>query len=60
MSYEDLVETRAKRVAKDATQENGKGKPGRKHKSPVPEADLPEPKAKGKCGQKRKNPASEA
>jgi len=60
MSYEDLVGARAKRAAKDAVKEKGKGKRGRKRKSPVPEADLPEPKAKGKRGRKRKNPAPEA
>ena len=46
MSYEDLEEARAKRVAKDAAKAKGKGKRGRKRKSPAPEVDAPEPKAK--------------
>jgi hypothetical protein len=44
MSYEDLVEARAKRVVKDATRAaKGKGKRGRKRKSAALEADEPEP-----------------
>jgi hypothetical protein len=43
ISYEDLEEARAKRVAKDAAKEakeaNGKGKRGRKRKSGTPEAE---------------------
>ena len=38
MSYEDLEEARAKRAAKEkATADEGKGKRGRKRKSPLPE-----------------------
>ena len=38
MSYEDLEEARAKRAAKEkATVEKGRGKRGRKRKSPAPE-----------------------
>jgi hypothetical protein len=41
MSYEDIEEARATRIAKDAMK--GKGKRGRKRKSAVQEADEPEP-----------------
>ena len=38
MSYKDLEEARAKRAAKEkATADNGKGKRGRKRKSPASE-----------------------
>ena len=47
MSYEDLVEARAKRAEKEAAKEaKGKGKRGRKRKSAMLEVDAPEPKAK--------------
>jgi len=40
MSYEDLVEARAKRADKDAVKEaKGKGKRGRKHKSAALEVE---------------------
>jgi hypothetical protein len=40
MSYEDLVEARAKRVVKEATRAaKGKGKRGRKRKSSTLEAE---------------------
>ena len=39
MSYEDLNEARAKRAAKEKAT-TGKGKRGRKHKSPAPEAGM--------------------
>jgi len=45
MSFEDLSEARAKRDAKEKAIA-GKGKRGRKHKSPALEACSPEPKAK--------------
>lgn len=39
MSYEDLKEARTKRAAKEkATVDKGRGKRGRKRKSPAPEA----------------------
>ena len=38
MSYKDLEEARAKRAAKEkATRDKGRGKRGRKRKSPAPE-----------------------
>jgi len=46
MSYEDLVEARVKRAVKDAAKTQGKGKCGRKRKSPAPGADAPEPSAR--------------
>ncbi|KAJ4286929.1 hypothetical protein N0V90_012809 [Kalmusia sp. IMI 367209] len=51
MSYQDLVEARAKRAEKDATKEKGKGKRGRKRKNNAletdgAEANAPEPQAK--------------
>jgi hypothetical protein len=45
MSYEDLNEARAKRTAKEKATA-GKGKRGRKRKSPAPEAGVLEPKTK--------------
>jgi hypothetical protein len=39
MSYQDLVEARAKRADKDATEEKGKGKRGRKRKNTASETD---------------------
>jgi hypothetical protein len=74
MSYEDIVEARATRAAKDATK--GKGKRGRKRKSAALEVDEPEAEAeaeapevayakevipgKRKRGRKRKSTALEA
>jgi hypothetical protein len=51
MSYQDLVEARAKRAEKDAAKEKGKGKRGRKRKNTASEtegteANAPEPRAK--------------
>lgn len=69
MSYEDLEAARAVRAAKEQATAKGKGKRGRKRKSPgevdaleadAPEADAPEADApesrKGKRGRKRKSP----
>jgi hypothetical protein len=64
MSYEDLEAARAARAAKEQAKAEGKGKRGRKRKSPVeadaPEADAPDADApearKGKRGRKRKSP----
>jgi hypothetical protein len=63
MSYEDLKEARAKRIAKDAVKAKGEGKPGRKRKNPAPEtdvlqADVPEPKAKVTRMREAPEPAS--
>ena len=45
MSYEDIEEARVNRAAKEEAT-TGKGKRGRKRKSPAPESGAPEPKAK--------------
>jgi hypothetical protein len=65
MSYEDLVESRAKRVVKEATRAaNGKGKRGRKRKSSTLEAeeDTTEEDSAGsaKRGRKHKSAALDA
>lgn len=44
MSYEDIEEARAKRAAKEEATA-GKGKRGRKRKSPALEVDVPEQRA---------------
>ncbi|KAF2803749.1 uncharacterized protein BDZ99DRAFT_161878 [Mytilinidion resinicola] len=54
MSYEDLEAARAARAAKEQAKAEGKGKRGRKRKSPV-EADAPETR-KGKRDRKRRSP----
>lgn len=46
MSYGDLVEARVKRAVKDAAKARGKGKCGRKRKSPASRADAPESNAR--------------
>jgi hypothetical protein len=65
MSYEDLVEARAKRVVKEATRAaKGKGKRGRKRKSSTLEAeeDTAEEDTAGSArrGRKRKSAALDA
>jgi hypothetical protein len=65
MSYEDLVETRAKRIVKDANRAaKGKGKRGRKRKSSTLEAeeDIAEEDTAetARRGRKRKSAALDA
>jgi len=59
MSYEDLEKARADRAAKEQAKAKGKGKLGRKRKSPALEAEEGTA-GKGKRGRKRKSPAPEA
>jgi hypothetical protein len=60
MSYEDLVEGRAKRVEKESTQEaKGKRRRGRKPKSSPPEAEEGTPDT-ARRGRKRKSSTPEA
>jgi hypothetical protein len=55
ISYEDLVEARAKRVIKDSTQAaKGKGKRGRKSRSSPPELEE-DPAEPARRGRKRKS-----